>query len=203
MFRLLSIDGLGVAQSRAQCENQRMVDKPINVSAKLDEIKRASGFETDAQLAECVGVKGQNINNWRKRKNGWTSDAMKRVPATTGASLDWMNDLSAVAFPNGVKVKLAAPIAKRVERAEGDIDQARKAMLAFLTAIEEAIPGRGVAAAFLQALEGVAPSESYAEKGFHALLASGVKSVAELAAAAQPAVPQRAAHQQAAKKRAR
>ena len=67
-----------------------------------------------------------------------------------------------------------------------------------LAVLEEKLPG--IAAAFHDALEAVAPSESYAQKGFHGLLSAGVETLAESAVKERAAVQSAEARRQAAKK---
>lgn len=188
MFSLLSTPCDNMAQQSQPCEHKRMVDKILNVAEKLDYIAKACGFTKKNELAKCIGVEPQNVENWRKR-NSWTKDGTLRLSKATGVSMDWLNDLSPVAFPDGVKVKIAAPIAKRVERLEGDIDQARTALLSLVAVIDAKISG--LAAAFHDELEDSAPSDGYAEKGFHGLLLAGVESLVESAAAEQAAARSR------------
>jgi hypothetical protein len=207
MFSLLSTDRADMDQQAAVCEYKQMVDKrKIDISGKLDEIKRACGIEADATLADKLGTRSQNILNWRKRgaaSGEWTRDALELIADRTGASTDWMLGRSEVAFPNGVKLKTAAPLEKRVQRTEADIDQARAALGALFEVLNRKLPELGLAAAYEEALEAVAPSEAYAEKGFHGLLAAFVGDLAELAEAAPAPARSRAARLPSGKKGAK
>ncbi len=207
MFSLLSTDCVAVDQHADFGQYKHMVDKNKNaggtVSEKLDYIKVECGIDTDTELADILGLKSsQVINNWRKR-NSWTREAMDRIPDRTGASLDWLRGYGATAFPNGPKVKKAASLEKRVQRSEADIDQARKALFAMFSVLDSRLPELKLAEAYSAALEAVAPSAAYAERGFHALLSAGVDNLAEQAAEDEAVAQPREVHQRVSKKAAK
>lgn len=198
MFDLLSTRCAIVAQQHAPCEYEHMVHK-LTVAEKIAEIERACGFTKKNQLAKLLGLSPQGIDNWRKR--GWTKDAMILLPEKTGVDPRWMNDQSSVAFPDGVKVKPTMTIEQRLTRSEADMDQARNAMAALSEALELKLPG--ITALFEAKLDTVAPSEAYAEKGFHGLLAAWLEHTRETAEAAQAISPAAEARKSAARKHAR
>jgi hypothetical protein len=206
-FSLLSTDRYAIDQQGESCDYKQMVDSaapnPSDVGEKLDHIKERCGIGSDADLAVALGLKSaQVVSNWRKR-NRWTDEAMTRIPQRTGASVDWMRGYSGNAFPNGVKLKIAAPPEKRVQRLEADIDQARNALYALFDVLNRKLPELKLAAAYDEALAAVAPSEAYAEKGFHGLLSTFVHALAESAAAAPAPARSGAARLPSAKKGAK
>lgn len=188
-----------VAQHGSYRHHKQMVDKKPNAAAKLDYVAKACEFPTKNAFAKALGVAPQNIDNWRKR--GLTKDAERLLSKTTGVSMDWLNDLSDVAFPHGIKIKIAAPLSKRVERVEMDIDQARESMAALVDALESKL--QGITALFLAHLKGSAPTEAYAEKGFHGLLEAYLEHRTETGVVARPSAPTLSVHEPASKRYAR
>jgi hypothetical protein len=157
-----------------------MVDMTYNVGEKLDQVRIACGYATDAELARGLGVSEQVLSNWRTRNTyGRGGDAL--LHDTTAASIDWLRGRGKVPFPNGPKLNQQQDVPRLI----GDVDQLRKALLEFAYALAES--RRDVALAWKARLENAA-SPYYIERGFHGLLLGVLDTLSE-SQAKVPGVP--------------
>lgn len=128
-----------------------MVSALSSYTARLDFVAKACQFPTDAAFAAAIGVKPQNLTNWRHRES-IGKDSLAKIRAATGASMDWMTTGKGEPFPEGPTLYAGAPpttseALARISQLERDVHQLTAAVGMLISRLAESAPGAAPAMA--------------------------------------------------------
>lgn len=138
-------------QRRIEWDHKRMVPTLSSYTERLAYVAKACQYPTDAAFAAAIGVKPQNLNNWRQR-DSVGKDSLAKIKAATGASLDWLTTGKGDPFPGGpVFYAGAAPTSPealgRIADLERDVEHLVSAVTMLVTRLAESVPAAGAAMA--------------------------------------------------------
>lgn len=161
-----------------------MVSKHPTLADRLAHVIQACGYPRDAAFTDAIGLRPQNLRNWRER-GSISRASLERIKHATGASMDWMATGEGEPFPEGPILFAGASAsspgaADRIAKLEHDLDTlagvvgklirsvgriAPPEAAKILAALQEARQADPAAPAFLDALLATAPTPPRAPGG--------------------------------------